>query len=345
MLEALIPAGVSVLGGMFAAGQGSAEREKAMQLLQSQLAQIKNIQEPEQRAAKLQELKQVGLLTPEMENAYLQEDTELKQYVEDPQLRSAEMAALQQLQDVASQGGMTATDRARLAEIQSEQRQTERGAREAVMQNARQRGMTGSGNELMASLQAGQSAADRASRAGVDVEAQAEQRALDAMMRSGELGGNIRGQDWQQAQAKAQAQDAINQFNTQTQQGVMQRNIAQKNAANQYNLTNQQNIANQNVGLQNQEQMYNLEAGQRAYDNAMKKANAGVGATNAYANSLQGEGNRQSQLWGGITQGAAYGIGSALRPSYTPQSNIAPIKYDDAGNALDELDKDKVVAK
>jgi len=54
----------------------------------------------------------------------------------------------------------------------------------------------------------------------LDVSAQAQSRALQALMQGGQLGGQIRQQDFGEQSEKAQAQDAINRFNTANRQQV-----------------------------------------------------------------------------------------------------------------------------
>lgn len=128
----------------------------------------------------------------------------------DPTARNAQLAALQQMQGIATQGGMTAIDKARLQQIQEQTATQARGAREAIMQNAQARGMGGSGAELANLMQGQQSASDQAGRQAVDVNSAAQQRALQAMAQTGQLGGQISQQDLQ----RAQAQDEIRKFNS-----------------------------------------------------------------------------------------------------------------------------------
>lgn len=132
---------------------------------------------------------------------------------EDPALRSAQMSALERLMQVGREGGMTAEDRLVQAQAEREAARYERGQREAIEQNAQARGMGGGGQSFAAQLQAQQSGAERAYMGGMDAAAQAQRRALDAVIRGGQLGGQIRGQDFDQAARKAQAADEIARFN------------------------------------------------------------------------------------------------------------------------------------
>lgn len=173
----------------------------------------------------------------------------------DPRLREQQTAGLQALNDIAQGGGMTAADQAQLNKVQSEVAQADRGRREAIMQNMQARGMGGSGMELLSQLQSSQAATDRANQSGLDVSGMAQQRALDAIMQSGQLAGNIRNQDYGQQSDAARAKDAISQFNT---QNANQIGLANANMANQTALQNSQNSlgaaqANRAAGLNTQQ--------------------------------------------------------------------------------------------
>jgi len=153
----------------------------------------------------------------------------------DPRTTQAQMTALQGLTDVYSQGGMTDIDKAGLAEIQAAQQNTDRGQRDAILQQQAMRGQ--GGNTLAALLQGQQGSSNAANMQALNVNAQAQQRALQAMIEGGQLGGQINQQQFGQQAAQSQAQDAINRFNNQN-----------TNAARQYNLDARQNISNQNIG-------------------------------------------------------------------------------------------------
>jgi hypothetical protein len=233
----------------------------------------------------------------------------------DPVTRAAQMQALQQLQDVSSQGGMTAIDRARLAQMQTGVNQQERGNREAIMQNMRQRGVAGSGLELAASLSNQQSAADRANQEALNVEAMAQQRALDAMMQSGSLAGSIRGQDFGEQSQIAQAKDAISKFNAANTQDVRNQNWGAVNQAGMAGNTARQGIANANVDIGNKQVDTNTGIAQygndlkgMAFDDKLKKAG---GIASGYGAASQAYGNRATstrQTYAGIGQGIGQGM-------------------------------------
>ena len=165
----------------------------------------------------------------------------------DPTARNATLAALQQMQGVATQGGMTAIDKSRLQQIQDQTATQARGAREAIAENAAQRGIGGSGFELAQSMLGQQAASDSAARQAVDVNSAAQQRALQAMQQTGQLGGQINAQDM----AKANALDAIKEFNTGVRQQQYENDFNKaQGMAGVYG--NQANLEQERLNRQNQ---------------------------------------------------------------------------------------------
>lgn len=131
---------------------------------------------------------------------------------EDPQLRATQMGTLDALKSIAG-GGLRPEDKAAQLEAMDASNRNERGQRGAIMQSMASRGMAGSGNELAAQLANEQGAANRTSMAGTQAAGNASQRALQAIAMRGQMAGNIRGQDFGNAAAKAGAQDAMSKFN------------------------------------------------------------------------------------------------------------------------------------
>jgi hypothetical protein len=165
---------------------------------------------------------------------------------EDGTLRQAQIGALRGLQDIANNKGLTDADKARLQEINRDQRIADQGQRSAITQNAQRRGISGSGLELASLLGQNQGSADRANSQALTVEQQASQRALNALSQSGDLGGRIRGQDFGQAAQKAEAADMIARFNNQMLNNARANDLANRQRLEEMNrnVRNQQYIAN-----------------------------------------------------------------------------------------------------
>lgn len=249
---------------------------------------------------------QVIALNPEAEQAVTLGQTSLTGITTDPALKQAQMNALLKLQDVGATG-MSATDQARLAQIQTEQQAALKGEQGAIQQNLATRGMGGGMSEMVAKNIAAQGAANRMSQQGLDVKAQAEQRALQALMQSGQLGGQMQQQDFSQQAQVAAAKDAIAKFNAANLQQVGSSNVQARNLAQQQNAQVAQQVAAQNVAEKSKAQMYNLGLAQQNYQNQLSKA---TGQTQGLANIAQTQAQQaaaQNQMIGGLLQtGAMY---------------------------------------
>lgn len=257
----------------------------------------------------LQQLVEQGVLSPEEAHAELLNQSEMNKISLDPRTKEAQMAALSGLQDVADDG-LTTADEAALSRIRNEENTAARGQREAILQNAQARGMGGSGLELLANLKNQQDSATRASQRDLDVAGQSQQRALQALIQSGQLGGQIQAQDFGQQAQIAGANDAIAKFNADVQNQMNMANVNARNQAQAQNLENRQNIANQNVQLNNQQQQYNKNLAQQNFENQLKKRSGQAGIAQANAQAQGQNSQNQANAWN-QTIGTVAGVGSA----------------------------------
>ena len=297
--------GAPILGGLLGNAAASGDQDEARRMRQNAIDQWKGILVPsvgDQQVA-LSRYQNTGAYHPELEQTHQQGKTHFSGIQTDPHIRQAQYQALGRLQDVASQGGMTAEDKDRYLQMQSENARQERGQREAITQNMASRGMGGSGMELASQLQAQQSGANRNADQSMGVQAMAQHRALQAMMGWGELAGQMRGQQFGEQGEAARAQDMINQFNTRNQQGVAGANIDRMNQAQGYNLTNSQGISNRNTDLSNSEQMHNKGLYQQSFDNQTRIAAGLGGQYNNMADADLQEAQRKRAMYGGMGAG------------------------------------------
>jgi len=226
------------IGSLLAEGPASEEEKKVYDML-------------------VQNMNEYGEINPavlKQVEAEIQTNTEFDKIREDVSLKDAQMRALGQIQQVAQEGGMTAIDRARLNDINAQINQQTQARRQAVMTQAQQRGQGGSGLMYANILGGEQAAAEAASRQGFDVAAEAQRRALDAMTGAGRLAGDIRGQEYQQAANRAQAQDRINAYNTQLRNEMNKyaNEVAQQNFRNRMAVTEGRTGARSAVAGQHQ---------------------------------------------------------------------------------------------
>lgn len=273
---------------------------------------FKNIDLPELDPKVYEELVSAGQLDPEIAQTLMQGNSNLSSVTTDPRLRSAQLDALSGLQDVFKSGGLNYTDKARLAEIAGQNEAAERGSREAILQNARARGIGGSGIELASQMGSQQASAGRRNMEGLNVAADAEARALQAMLSAGNLGGSIRSQDYSEQAKAAEAQDAINRFNTMNSQTNLNNAASTRNQAAQYNLENAQRIADTNAGYRNTAMDYNQGGRQQQqFENQLKKAGGASGAYAGMANTLENEKQRSDAFTGSLL-----GLGGTLGAGY-----------------------------
>ena len=124
-----------------------------------------------------------------------------------PEAAAAQRNALRQLQQV-SEKGYTPEEEAALRQIQAETAATAASQRAATQEAFARRGISGGGAERVAAFQGAQAAANRAAQQGLDVAAQAQRRAFQAMQQTGSLGGSMRGQAFEEGRTRAAADEA-----------------------------------------------------------------------------------------------------------------------------------------
>lgn len=255
---------------------------------------------PELQEIQLEKLVQQGVYTPEEARAALMGDTAMSGISLDPRTQQAQMDALQSLQDISKGGGLTDMDRAKLAEIQSQEDTAARGQREAILQSMAQRGMGGSGIELLANLKNQQDSATRRSARDTDVAGMAQQRALEAIQQAGQLGGQMQNADFARQSQIAQAKDEINKFNTQNTNTFNLANVGARNEAQKGYLAEKQRIADANTSFANQAQQYNKGLAQQNFNNQATIAAGKSGAAQSQANAAAQEAAGNKQLFGSV---------------------------------------------
>ncbi len=300
----------SAVGGVAnaAANMSAADRAKAAQDKGLQEWLKINVPDPKDQQLALERFVSAGEIDPKLETAIKQDPSGLKQVTTSMAQKGAQNRALQELQQVGSEGGLRLQDKAALQDATLESNMKAKADRDAITADMARKGQGGSGFELAAQLGAQQGQADRDANSSLKVAAGAQERALQAIMGGGDMATKMRSQEFGEEAEKAKAQDAINRFNTTNLQDIGQRNIASQNAAQVANLANKQDILNKNVGVSNQQQQYNKELQQRQFDNQVKLA---AGKSGQYGQQAQGELN-QGQMIGNAASNIGGGIGSAL---------------------------------
>lgn len=236
-------------------------------------------------------------IDPRLADLTLAGDSDFNGIALDPRLKNTQLGALDSLQEIVDGGGLTAADEAALSKVQSDVSAADRGRRDAIRQNMAARGMGGSGLELLESLDSSQAATNRANQAGLDIAGAAEQRALDAMLKSGELAGSIRGQDFGEAADIAAANDAIDKFNASNSNQNAQWNAGATNSGNQFNATNTLNTA-----LANRDNRVDVQKANATMGLDASKTNAAAANDAAYQTwNAKGETAANEKTLNGVT--------------------------------------------
>lgn len=332
----------SIVSGISGANAQEDAANTAAGLAQQGASQYENIDIPsiQQQQIQLQQIANAGNLTPQQEQTFQQNQSVLNSYQQNPEAFSAQMQALQSLQKLGQNNGLTAMDKAQLNQIQNQVNNQEQSNRNALVQNYAQRGLAGSGVQMAAQLAGNEAATKAASDQGFNVAAQAQQRALQAIQGAGQLGQNIEGQQFGEAAQKAQAQNAINNFNTANAQNIAGQNVQRTNYANQYNLQNQQQLNAANTGLANQQEVYNQGLYQQQFGNQMAQAGGISNALNKQAQAAEQQGNAEAGLYSGIGQSIAkVGTGIAnyeagTNADGTPKKTPTGTAANDQGNTV-----------
>jgi hypothetical protein len=315
MLGALAVGGAgAAVGGIlsYMAQMDANDRMRAMQDRALQEFLSINIPDPKAQEIALKRFVQEGTLTPEFETAIKQAPSEFKNIVTSQAQKSAQSRALSELENIGYSGGLRLQDKAALQDAQLEAQVRDRGNRQAILDDMNRRGQGGSGFALQAQLQGQQAVGDREANNSLKIAAQAQDRALQSIIGAGELATQHRSQDFQEQQARAAAQDAINRFNASATQDVQARNIASRNRAAEMNLGERQRVSDQNTQLTNQQQIHNKGLLQQNFQNQMELARGRAGAMTGLIPIEQARGQATANLWsnmGNAVSGGATAYG------------------------------------
>lgn len=249
--------------------------------------------------------KVVANLSPEMQQQVLLGPSATEGIALDPKYKQAQMNALNKLMDITNNNGEDAQFKADASKLQNDVNSNLQGNTGAIQQNMATRGMSGGMSELASKQIAAQQAANRQAQMGMDLHAQAQQRALSALMNQGNMANQMSNTDFNQQNTKAQSTDAISRFNAQNIQQVNDANTYAKNNAQQMNAQNQQNVANKNVDVNNTTQQYNKGIAQQNFNNQMAKTGLTNNISNNQASNSYNQSRDQDAFVGGIASAAA----------------------------------------
>lgn len=283
------PVVAAVAGGVlmneYQKAQAAGDDRKAKQLMNQMLEQYNGIEQPE-----FYQPEYTGLTY--QDTAYNPMTSKWEDVASDPAMAQKQQASLAALDQIAQSGGMTLTDKANINEIQGQAAMQDKARRDAIRQNMQMSGRGGGGMDLLSQLQSSQAATNQTNQQGMNVAGMAQQRALDSILKSGQMAGDIRQQGFNEQSQKAGALDAIAQFNAQNTLQNKQYNAGQGMTAQQYNANAQNKLAD----------MPNAFAQQR-YDNQMGMAQGKAGAYGQGMGYYQGRGAQKAQEQGQLMSG------------------------------------------
>jgi hypothetical protein len=233
-------------------------------------------------------------MTPAQAEAAIQEASAYNNISTNPELTSDALQSLNQQKQVATQGGMTAIDRAQLNDIQQQLGNQNAAQQQAIDTAAAQQGMSTAGSRLAQKMLASQGNSTAAANAGSSVAANAQARALQAMQNYGTQAQSLQNQQYNQQAQAAQAQNAINQFNAQNRQSTGLMNMNAANQANALNFNTANTIGAKNTDIANQQAQMPYNAAQANFSNAMNRNIATSNALNKQGTALMDQGNKQS---------------------------------------------------
>lgn len=317
-----------IAGGQAGAGDRAAGQAAASQAF-AQLGQI-GLPPDEAKAIIYKQFQQKGLMTPELEQHINQTASQMANVQGSQPAQNAQLQALQILQQ-RGQTGLTPEDRSALNQIRQQVAADTNAKQQAIQQQFAARGEGGSGAELIGQLQAAQSGANQASTSGDQIAAIASQNALQAIGQAGTLGGQIQQQQFGEQAQKAQAQDIINQFNTQNQVQQQARNVGAQNQAQAANLGNAQSLANANTQQSNQELLRQNQAQRQQYLDTLNRAKTISDAAGGYNSQMQAAGQAASSAAAAPWQAVGAGgmtIGSQVMKNSGSNNNNNSTAYD-----------------
>jgi hypothetical protein len=298
---ALIGAGSNVLGGAIGGKKSSKAAKRAQEAyLQAQRemqARLDRIDIPTIEAQELQlEIPElVGLLEAEELGPSALEDISL-----DPRLRDAQMTALQAMSERGVEG-LSDDEKAMYQQMLRGVSGQEQARQESILQGMAQRGALDSGAQLAAQLASAQSSADRASQESLQMAADAAQARRDALQAAGQMGNQLRKQDYEEAFNLAGAQDRISKFNLINRQDTAAVNLAARQAAEK-----------QRADILNREQTANKALLQQQFKNEMSKATGQNEAQARVAGTMFNQGMQQAQNIGQSWSNIGSGVGKAF---------------------------------
>lgn len=284
---------------------------------------------PAQQAALdqyLAELERYKQFEPERLQAPEVGETALAGLQYDPRMLEYEMSALRALEEQGREG-LTAQDRAAMAEAERQASQAARGRRGAIQQSMQQRGISGSGLDLVAQLQSAEAANELAAMRALEQGAISAQRRSQGQQAAGQQAARIGERQLETQAQRAAAQDRIRAFNAQN-----------RARAQEFNIGMGAETARQRLGAGQQaaQFQYNVEADrlQREQIEKERKRRQRQGALSAGLGALGGAAG--AYFGGPAGAGAGFQIGSALGGAFAQGGRVPGVPTLDGDSPIND---------
>lgn len=308
----LAAAGVSAAAGYLGSQKAAKSAKDAQRIRDRAAEQIYGLEIPDidQLQYNPELAAYAGDIDPQLLSQLGDVQSEFGNITTDPRFATAQYQSLGGLDDIVNSGGLTAIDKLNFQKAQNEAAAQSAREQGNITRDLAERGLGGSGMEMAQRLQSSQGAANRGSEAAQLQAATAQQRALDAMLQRGQLGGEMQSADFQRQARAAEAKDLINKFNTTNAYNVQQQNATMANQALAGNRDTRQAHLNSTANTRNEALRYNTGAvGDRA-GMQMDKAIAGGNAATGQANARIAQGNATKDQYAGFGQGITTAAGA-----------------------------------
>lgn len=302
------------------ASKANEDLEKAQQLF----ANIPTPTAADLTLPQLQQYVEAGIMTPAQAQTALQSSNAYNNISLNPSDVEAEKKSLGELDQVATDKGMTPQMQAQLTAALDQSHTDENGANASILDQMAQRGIPTSLMGTAAQLANNGREADNANLTATTAAGQAEANAINAMMNEGNLAGSMQGQQESAAENKAAAANAMQQWNAGATNSTNAANADRAQAANAYNATNKQTVANNNTGTVNQRTEYNAQVPETVFNNAITKASGQAGIYGQQANQATNQGNQIMGLIGGAIGSAATAAGAPPVGAAKPPTGYNP---------------------
>lgn len=257
----------------------------------------------------------------------------------DPATRQAQINALGAYQNIADTGGLDASAKLALQQTINAANTQSQGAQGAIQNSAQAMGQGGGDFALTQRAIAAQGASNNAATQGAQAAAEAEANREAALNQMANIGGSVNASDYNQAAAKAGAQNTINATNQAAANAANTGNVANQIQTGEFNTSNAQGVNAANTTAGQNQVYYNAGLPQQQFNNELSKANGIAGVSGQQANAAQSAQNAGNAMTGsllgaaGTIGGAALGgpvgaaIGNKLMTASGPAANTsAPLK-------------------